>query len=198
MKTKVAKFVYAVVATALQNAPMNTPERNTTVSRMKLKLISASAVVLAFAGAFVIVPARATPPSGVSGMPLAPVAQFDEISANAMIDGWGAKIKTKGVSDLHVIEVTIQPGGTLGWHSHLGPSFVIVKSGTATIYHADDPTCTPLVVPTGSSFFEPALDIHLTRNEGTVPLVNLVIQLIPTGAPRLISEPNPGYCPTLN
>lgn len=169
-----------------------------TMSSMKLKLLSAAALALVVVTALIIVPARATPPSGVSVVPLAPVAQFDEINANAMVEAWGAKIKTKGVSDLHIVEVTIQPGGTLGWHVHLGPSFVIVKSGAATFYQGDDPTCTPHVLPAGSSLFEPAGDVHLVRNEGSVPLVNVVIQLIPTGTPRLISEPNPGYCPTVN
>src|SRR6266850_7123821 len=98
----------------------------------------------------------------------------------------------KGLSDLHVVQVTIQPGGTLGWHSHLGPSFVIVKSGAATFYHGDDPTCTAHVIPTGSSLYEPAGMVHIVRNEGTEPLVNVVVQLLPTGAPRLISEPDPG------
>jgi quercetin dioxygenase-like cupin family protein len=138
--------------------------------------------------------ALATTPSGVTVTPLAPVAQFDQIKARAKIGDWEAKIKTKGVSDLHVVQVTIQPGGTLGWHSHPGLSFVIVKSGTATFYDGDDPSCTPHVFQAGSSAFEPAGHVHIVRNEGSVPLVNVVMQLVPTGAPRLISEPSPGNC----
>ena len=147
------------------------------------------------ATALVVVPALATPPSGATVTPLAPVAQFEEIKTKAKIGNWEAKIKTKGVSDLNVVQVTIQPGGTLGWHSHPGLSFVIVKSGTATFYEGDDPTCTSHTLPAGSSLFEPAGDVHIVRNEGDVPLVNVVMQLLPTGAPRLISEPSPGNCP---
>jgi quercetin dioxygenase-like cupin family protein len=139
--------------------------------------------------------ALATTPSGVTVAPLAPVAQVDQIKAKAKIGDWEAKIKTKGVSDLHFVQVTIQPGGTLGWHSHPGLSFVIVKSGTATFYDGDDPSCTPHVIQAGSSAFEPAGHVHIVRNEGSVPLVNVVMQLVPTGAPRLISEPSPGNCP---
>lgn len=154
------------------------------------------ALVVAVLGvASYAVTALATPASGVHVTPLAPVAQFDEIHAKAKSGDWQAKIETKGVSDLLVVQVTIQPGGTLGWHKHLGPSFVIVKSGTATFYEADDPTCTPHVIPTGSSLFEPAGLVHIVRNEGDVPVVNVVVQLIPTGEPRLISEPSPGNCP---
>ena len=137
----------------------------------------------------------ATQSSGVTVTPLAPVAHFDQIHTKAKSGDWMAQIKTKGVSDLHVVQVTIQPGGTLGWHSHLGPSFVTVKSGTATFYDGDDPTCTPHVVPAGSGLFEPAGDVHIVRNEGSEPLVNVVIQLLPAGAPRLIPEPSPGSCP---
>lgn len=139
--------------------------------------------------------ALATPPVGLTVIPLAPVALFGQIDAKAKFVDWKADIKTKQFSDLHVIEVTIQPGGTIGWHSHLGPSFVIVKSGTGTLYHADDPTCTPHVLPTGGSLFEPGGDVHIVRNEGSVPLVNVVIQLLPAGAPRVISVPDPGTCP---
>jgi quercetin dioxygenase-like cupin family protein len=160
--------------------------------RVLAGIVAASAVV---ATAMLVVPALATPPSGLSVTPLAPVAQFDEINENAKSGAWKAQVKTKGLSDLHVVEATIQPGGTIGWHSHQGPSFVIVKSGTATFYHGDDPTCTPHVIPTGSSLFEPANNVHIVRNEGSVPLVNVIVQLIPTGAPRLISEPSPGNCP---
>jgi quercetin dioxygenase-like cupin family protein len=150
---------------------------------------------LCLTAALIVMPVLATPASGVTVMPLAPVAQFDEIKAKAKSGDWQAKVDTHGVSDVHVVQVTIQPGGTLGWHSHLGPSFVIVKSGTASFYEADDPTCTRREIPTGSSLFEPAGNVHIVRNQGTEPLVNVVVQLIPTGAPRLISEPSPGNCP---
>jgi quercetin dioxygenase-like cupin family protein len=137
----------------------------------------------------------ATTPSGVTVTPLAPVGQFAKIDAKTEIGHWKAKIKTRGVSDVHVVQVTIQPGGTLGWHSHPGLSFVIVKSGTATFYDGDDPGCSPHVFPAGATAFEPAGHVHIVRNEGSEPLVNVVVQIVPTGAPRLVSVPSPGNCP---
>ena len=107
-------------------------------------------------------------------------------------------INTKGDSDLHVLKNTIAPGGTFGWHSHPGPSLVIVKSGTATFYFGDDPTCTPHVVPTGSGFVDQGHDVHVVRNEGNVDLVTVVVSLVPAGFSRRIDEPNPGYCPNIN
>ena len=160
-------------------------------TRIKLAFLVAIVGVAAYAAGTVL----ATPPSGASALALAPVGQFAEINAKAKSGDWEAEIETKGSSDLHVTQVTIQPGGTFGWHSHPGPSFVIVKSGTVTFYEGDDPTCTGQVLSTGSTLFEPAGDVHITRNEGSEPVVLVVIQLLPTGAMRRIDEPSPSNCP---
>jgi quercetin dioxygenase-like cupin family protein len=142
-------------------------------------------------------PAGAAPPltcgltvTGLIGPNPNQAAQFAEIMSYAKIDDWKAKLSIDAFQ-LYVVEVTIQPGGWLGWHSHPGLSLVVVKSGTATFYEADDP-CTPLIIQTGQTLFEPAGDVHMVRNEGAVPLVNLVIQLTPPGTPRAIGEQDPG------
>jgi quercetin dioxygenase-like cupin family protein len=93
-----------------------------------------------------------------------------------------------------VLQNTIAPGGNFGWHRHPGPSLVIVKSGTATFYLANDPTCTPHVVPAGSGFVDHGHDVHIVRNEGSVDLVTVVVSLVPAGFERRIDEPNPGNC----
>jgi quercetin dioxygenase-like cupin family protein len=94
-----------------------------------------------------------------------------------------------------VLQNTIAPGGTFGWHRHPGPSLVIVKSGTATFYLASDPTCTPHVVPAGSGFVDQGHDVHVVRNEGSVDLVTVVVSLVPAGFDRRIDEPSPGCLP---
>ncbi len=79
------------------------------------------------------------------------------------------------------------------WKEHdpfPGPSLVIVVSGAATLYRADDCT-TPEVVPAGSGFVENGGDVHLVRNEGNVNLVEIVVSLIPTVAMRRIDKPRP-------
>ena len=146
--------------------------------------------------------ALATDPSGVITTPIG-VGRFvnidsttkTDIDPGAATDFWQARIDTKGASDLYVLQNTIAPGGTFGWHSHPGPSLVIVKSGTATFYMADDPTCSPHVVPTGSGFVDNGHDTHVVRNEGSVDLVTVVASLIPAGMMRRIDEPSPGNCP---
>jgi quercetin dioxygenase-like cupin family protein len=136
----------------------------------------------------------ATPPIGVTTVPIA-MGHFDPIDSKVKTGDWKAEIRTKGASDLHVLQNTIVPGGTFGWHSHPGPSLVIVKAGTATFYHGDDPTCTPHVVPTGSGFVDQGDAVHVVRNEGTVDLVTIVVSLVPAGAGRRIDEDDPGNCP---
>ena len=160
-----------------------------------LPLLIALAVVLA---ALTAVPASAAPPQTcgltVTGLidPNNPnqAAQFAEIMSYAKIGDWKAKLSIDQFQ-LYAVEVTIQPGGWLGWHSHPGLSFVVVKSGTASFYEADD--CSRQVIPAGGTFFEFANDVHMVRNESTTePLVNLVIQLTIPGAPRAVGELDPG------
>jgi quercetin dioxygenase-like cupin family protein len=136
----------------------------------------------------------ATPPTGVTSIPLAQ-GQFDEINAKTLSSSWQARIDTKGESDLYVLENKIAPGGSFGWHSHPGPSLVIVKTGALTLYRGDDPSCTPQVIPAGSGFVDDGGDVHLVRNEGSIETDVYVTSLVPRGVARRIDEPSPGNCP---
>lgn len=142
----------------------------------------------------VVVPALASPPAGVVTTVFG-IGRFDVIDTKVKPGDWKADLRTKGASDLDVLQNTIAPGGTFGRHSHPGPSLVIVKAGTATFSMGDDATCTPHVVEAGGGFVDAGGDIHVVRNEGTVPLVTIVTSLVPAGATRRIDEPSPGNCP---
>ena len=165
--------------------------------------VAVGAVLVAIAALSVayVSGALATNPSGVTSTTFG-VGHFDDIDATTKTDVasgpatdfWQARINTKGASDLYVLQNTIAPGGTFGWHSHPGPSLVIVKSGTATFYMGDDPTCTPHSVPAGSGFVDNGHDTHVVRNEGTVDLVTVVVSFVPAGFARRIDEPSPGNC----
>ena len=143
----------------------------------------------------VVAPALATPQSGVTTVAIAD-GTFDDIDVHIKTGAWKTTIDTKGASDLYVLQNTVIPGGTLGWHSHPGPSLVIVVSGTATYYRAEDCT-TPHVFQAPSQFVDNGSDVHLLRNEGNVNLVVVVVRLVPEGAAPRIDEPNPnpGVCP---
>jgi len=161
----------------------------------------ATVVVVAISAAYVS-RALATPPSLVTTTTFG-VGRFDDIDATTKTDinpgaatsFWQSRINTKGASDVYVLQNTILPGGNFGWHSHPGPSLVIVKSGTATFYEGKDPSCTPHVVPAGSGFVDNGHDTHIVRNEGSVDLVTVVVSLVPAGVGRRIDEPSPGNCP---
>ena len=160
-------------------------------------------MIAGLAGAYVS-GALATNPSGVTTTTFG-IGHFADIDATSKTDTnpgaatnfWQARLNTKGASDLYVLQNTITPGGTFGWHSHPGPSLVIVKSGTATFYMADDPTCAPHVVQAGTGFVDDGHDVHVVRNEGTVDLVTVVVSLVPAGFARRIDQPSPGgNCPS--
>jgi hypothetical protein len=152
----------------------------------------------------------ATPPTtpGFSGTTLAK-ATFGEldIKANTIpADVWKAELKTKGDSDLYVQQNTWDPGAcnnecipSSGWHTHPGPSLVIVTQGTVTEYDGDDPTCTPHAYSAnGTNAF---VDIgsgavHIIRDESGAVAKTVVVQLIPKDATRRIDvTPAPGNCP---
>ena len=146
---------------------------------------------------------RATPANGFSAKTLA-MATFDELDINLHTipaDVWQARLKTKGLSDVYVQSNTWQPGGSTGWHTHPGPSLVIVTAGTVTAYDGDDPSCTPHVYSAlpgrPNNFVDPGGGhVHLVRNEDSTAVANTIaVQLIPEAATRRIDEPAPGNCP---
>ncbi len=203
MKTKLTKLPLAVLATLALPA---LTESKRTMRKVKLTLVSATTLALLAVATLVILPARATPQSGVSSVTIAH-GTFDEIDVFAKTDldlgnrtdYWKAMINTKGASHLYVLQNTVAPGGSFGWHSHTGPSLIIVMSGTATEYEGNDPTCTPRVHPAGTTFVDAGESSgHLVRNDGSVPLVVIVVRLAPEGVVQRVDLPNPGYCPALN
>jgi quercetin dioxygenase-like cupin family protein len=157
-------------------------------TRLLFALTAALACVVAVGGI-----ALATAPSGVTTTTFA-IGHLDDIHAKTLSSSWQARIDTKGASDVYVLENRIVPGGSFGWHSHPGPSLVVVKSGALTLYRGDDSTCTPEVVQAGSGFVDDGGDIHLVRNEGSVDTVVYVTSIVPRGATRRIDEPSPGNC----
>jgi quercetin dioxygenase-like cupin family protein len=105
--------------------------------------------------------------------------------------------KTHGQSDVYVVDNKFAPGGTAGWHSHPGPSLILVVAGTVTNYLGDDPNCTPHTYTAGAGFIDPGSGhVHLLRNETGAPAETIAVQLLPKDADRRIDVPvAPGNCP---
>jgi hypothetical protein len=134
-------------------------------------------------------------------------ATFGEIDSHVVAEpGWQEKIKTHGDSDLYVQQNTWDPSAcdnkcvpSSGWHTHPGPSLVVVTQGTVTVYDGDDPACTPhSYSANGTNGF---VDIgggavHIIRDESGAVAKTTVVQLIPAGAQRRLDvTPAPGNCP---
>jgi quercetin dioxygenase-like cupin family protein len=136
----------------------------------------------------------ATPPNKVTPTEYG-VGKFESFATTGRIGRWAAAMKVKGVTDLHVLSNRIGPGGHFGWHSHPGPSFVIIKSGTATVYLGADPQCRPHRYRAGTGFVDKGRAVHIVRNEGRVDLVTVVVSFTPRGATRRIDAGDPGTCP---
>jgi quercetin dioxygenase-like cupin family protein len=153
-------------------------------------LLGVLAVVGVYAGTVL-----ATPPSGQSTTTLAR-APFEAFKLKAQSDPanvWRAKLKTHGTSDLYVIDNTFAPnGGTSGWHSHPGPSFVFVVSGTITNYMAHGRHCMQDEYTAGQGFIDEGGDsLHKIVNNGASSARTIAVQFLPAGATRRIDKDEP-------
>jgi quercetin dioxygenase-like cupin family protein len=90
-------------------------------------------------------------------------------------------------------EITIQPGGSTGWHYHDGRVFGVIKEGTLTRTMGD---CSVVASPEGSAVTEDSgpQHAHIGRNLGPGPLVMWVDYIQPAGTPLAVDVPDPG-CP---
>ena len=138
--------------------------------RNKYRAMLASAAV----AGMVLIPgvANATPSSGVSGT----------IISHTTIGG----------KDYILREITIQPGGSTGWHWHDGTLYAYVEQGTLT--HTESDCTTTNTYGTGAVFIEPSGSnhVHIGRNLGTTPVVLDVLYVDPAGSPLSEDAPNPG------
>ena len=168
----------------------NRPVDNRVGRRPPRTLMVTGAFLACALGASATQTARATDPKDFTATILAGPVSLDEIHTLIQTPGYGAMIKTRGLSDVYITHIKIVPGGHGGWHSHPGPSIITVKSGTASFYdECDDFTRHAYAADTG--FVEDAECVHLLANEGMVDLEVVVIQIVPRGAPRRIDEPAP-------
>jgi hypothetical protein len=165
---------------------------------MKLKWISAlTAGLLAcavFAGNVL-----ATPPSPTLKQQVVATASFGPLRLDAVQfpPFWRARLRTRGVSDVYVVDTMFSPGDSTGWHSHPGPSLVIVKTGTVTNYEAVGSTCTSHTYTAGQGFVDAGgSDEHMVRDDTSAPAELIAVQILPGGSQRRIDEPAPANCPS--
>lgn len=129
----------------------------------------------------------ATPGSGVLAEPLVTSTVPDGLDAKSRTGGWKASLDIKGSTDVRTVKYTVAPGGTFGWHSHPGPTIVVIKQGTLT--YLDSETCESTHYPPGTAFVDDGNHTHNAFNHGAVELVFYATHLMPTGMPTRIDEP---------
>src|SRR5689334_19950445 len=155
------------------------------------KAIWLSVAVVVAAGAYER-SLRATPASLFSNASIVH-ATFDDfdLKLHTIPAFWDLKLQSKGLTDVYAVSNVWKPGGTTGWHTHPGPSFIIVTSGTITAYEGDDPACTPHVYTTGMGLIDPGDNhVHNLRNEDpTHDATTTAVQMAPAAAMRRIDVP---------
>ncbi len=148
------------------------------------------ALVFEIAAALVVVsatPGVATSPSGVTNVTLA-----------RGTDQTAGTIPLQEGTDVVAAEITIQPGGSSGWHMHPGGAIVIVKQGEVTVFRSIGSQCDATTYTAGQSFIERPGEVHDAVSTGTIPYVAFVtyVRVAPGGATK-VNMPDPGTCPGL-
>jgi quercetin dioxygenase-like cupin family protein len=99
-------------------------------------------------------------------------------------------------TDVVMAQITVDPGGSSGWHSHPGGAIIVVKQGTLTLYRAIGSQCQSTTYGPGDAFIERPGEVDDVLNAGPAPYVLYVtFPRVPPGGSARIDEPDPGTCP---
>ena len=130
-------------------------------------------------------PSEATPPSGLTNIPLA-----------RGTDTSHGTIPLRFGTDIAMAQITVNPGGSSGWHSHPGGAIIIVQAGTLTTYRSVGRKCESTTYVAGQAFIERPGEVDQVLNIGSVPYVLYVtFPRVPPGGATRTDEPDPGTCP---
>jgi quercetin dioxygenase-like cupin family protein len=146
-------------------------------------------------GGCALVAAAAAPATSAGGGPrVATATPRAGVRATTLAAGTaagGIAVTAPGPTEVTVREITIEPGGSTGWHYHLGELLAVVQAGTLTRQLED---CSVETTPAGQAFVEPAggQHVHVGRNLGTEPVVLYATYVLPTGSPLAVEAPDPG------
>ena len=133
-----------------------------------------------------VAPVAATPPTG--GFTNVPLARGTNVS-----DG---TIPLQAGTDVAMAQITVEPGGSSGWHSHPGGAIIVVKQGSLTVYSPVGPKCETTTYSAGQVFIERPGEVDDVLNAGTIPYVLFVtFPRVPQGDSARTDESDPGTCP---
>jgi quercetin dioxygenase-like cupin family protein len=153
------------------------------VVRWSLLGAALAGVVMAFS----VVPGGATPPSGLTNVPL---ARGTNQSTGTIPLEFG--------TDIAMAQITVDAGGSSGWHSHPGGAIIVVKQGSLTVHKAIGSQCQIETYSAGQAFIERPGELDQVTNNGTIPYILLVtFPRVPQGDSPRTDQPDPGTCPGL-
>jgi quercetin dioxygenase-like cupin family protein len=155
------------------------------IVRRALLSVGLVGVVMAVVAAATVAPSWATPPVNLTNVLLARGTNTSH-----------GTIPLKFGTDVVMTQITVQPGGSSGWHSHPGGAIIIVEEGTLTVYSpVGRHRCRTTTYSAGQAFIERPGEVDDVFNTGTVPYVLYVTfpRVPPGGSPRT-DEPDPGTC----
>jgi quercetin dioxygenase-like cupin family protein len=95
-------------------------------------------------------------------------------------------------------QATVPPGGSSGWHTHPGATFVGIGQGEITYDHVIGGACHSETFSAGSGFGQMPTEVHNGRNTSSGTLVIYTMYVLPTGTPNSgirIDQPQPTGCP---
>src|SRR6266550_4022223 len=98
-------------------------------------------------------------------------------------------------------QATVPPGGSSGWHTHPGATFVAVAQGEGTIYRVVGSDCSATKIAAGTGFAQMPTERHVVRNEGSVPFIVYTLYVLPPGTANTairVDQPQPAACPSIN
>jgi quercetin dioxygenase-like cupin family protein len=134
--------------------------------------------------AVTVAPSEATPPSGLTNVVLA-----------RGTDTSHGTVRLRFGTDVAMSQITVNPGGSSGWHSHPGGAIIIVKEGTLTVYSPVGRRCRTRTYSAGQAFIERPREVDNVLNTGSVPYVLYVtFPGVPPGGNARTDEPDPGTC----
>ena len=149
-------------------------------SRWALTALLSLAAVALSSGAV-----HATPPSQLTQVPL---ARGTNVS--------NGTIPLHVGTDVAMAQITVEPGGSSGWHSHPGGAIIVVKEGSITVYESIGNHCEISTYSAGEAFIEQPGEVDQVVNNGTVPYVLFVtFPHVPQGESARTDIPDPGTCP---
>lgn len=113
-------------------------------------------------------------------------------------DGPGLRLelKTNMATDFTMSTVVVTPGGNVGWHTHTGPVFINIRSGTLTLLDYHDGACERRDVGPGLTILEQGTGIHNGYNLTGQNVEYATAAWAPRGVPQRVDvSPAPPCAP---